>query len=275
MNIQTLSIAQSKDAYHRIQEDSDFTSIDWSNQLDSDYLDIRKYLVEKYNELKQSGYKDYQLDYRFSLLFYDFFHRKEWMTDRIAADYEFWRYIALKVMPDLVPIDSANYLYFVIMYYSVAVAVLILYGIQIYARERTYQYHRFGVEDDKHYYAKGLRIWPYTLYWYAHLSWQGNIESTDKILSSSRCCSDTILNLVERPGRNGTYIDLYRRIMYYFVNISSTKSVDNIKLFRSIMKLALAKPQVIDPDLCDGGASDYAKEIVQECIDKVDFTAEE
>lgn len=238
MNIQTLSIAQSKDAYHRIQEDSDFTSIDWSNQLDSDYLDIRNYLVEKYNELKQSGYKDYQLDYRFSLLFYDFFHRKEWMTDRIAADYEFWRYIALKVMPDLV-------------------------------------FDRFGVEDDKHYYAKGLRIWPYTLYWYAHLSWQGNIESTDRILSSTRCCSDTILNLVERPGRNGTYIDLYRSLMFYFVNSNPTKGVDNIKLFRSIMKLALAKPQVIDPDLYSGGPCEYAKEIVQECIDKVDFTAEE
>ena len=237
MNIQTLSIAQSKDAYQRIQENSDFTSIDWSNQLDSDYLYIRKYLVEKYNELKQSGYKDYQLDYRFSLLFYDYFHRKEWMTDRIAADYEFWRYIALKVMPDLV-------------------------------------FDRFGAEDDKHYYAKGLRIWPYTLYWYAHLSWQGDIKSTEIILSSSRCCSDTILNLVERPGRNGTYIDLYRSIMFHFVNINPTKNVDNIKLFRSIMKLALAKPQVIDPDLFDGGTREYARGIVQECIEKIDFTTE-
>ena len=164
--------------------------------------------------------------------------RKEWMTDRIAADYEFWRYIALIVMPDLV-------------------------------------FDRFRAEDDRHYYSKGLRIWPYTLYWYAHLSWQGNIESTDKILSSSRCCSDTILNLVERPGRNGTYIELYRSIMYYFVNSNPAKAVDNIKLFRSIMKLALAKPQVIDPDLYTGGASVYAKEIVQECIDKIDFSLEE
>lgn len=237
MNIQTLSIAQSKDAYQRIQENSDFTSTDWSKQLDSDYLDIRNYLVEKYKELKQSGYKDYQLDYRFSLLFYDYFQQKEWMTDRIAADYEFWRYIALKVMPDLV-------------------------------------FDRFGAEDDKHYYAKGLRIWPYTLYWYAHLSWQGGIESTNRILSSSRCCSDTILNLVERPGRNGTYIDLYRSIMYYFVNYNPTRAVDNIKLFRSIMKLALAKPQVIDPDLFEGGTREYAREIVQECIEKIDFTTE-
>ena len=237
MNIQTLSIEQSKNAYQRIKENCDFTTNDWSNQLDSDYLIMRDYLVEEYNKLKNLGFKDYKLDYRFSLLFYDYFRRKEWMNDRIAADYEFWRYIALKVMPDLV-------------------------------------FDRFGADDDKHYYAKGLRIWPYTLYWYAHLSWQGDVESTDKILSSSRCCSDTILNLVERPGRNGTYISLYRRIMYYFVNISSTKPVDNIKLFRSIMKLALAKPQVIDPDLCVGGASDYAKEIVQECIDKIDFTAE-
>lgn len=238
MNILTLSRAQSKGAYERIKEGCDFLSNDWSNQLDNDYLIIRNYLVEKYNELKQSGYKDYQLDYRFSLLFYDYFHQKEWMTDRIASDYEFWSYIALIVIPDLVN-------------------------------------DRFGVKDDKHYYSKGLRIWPYTLYWYAHLSWQGCIESTNKILSSSRCCSDTILNLVERPGRNGTYIDLYRSIMYHFVNCNPTKAVDNIKLFRSIMKLALAKPQVTDPDLYSGGASEYAKEIVQECVDKIDFTSEE
>lgn len=238
MNIQTLSIEQSKNAYQRIKENCDFSTNDWSNQLDSDYLIMRDYLVEEYNKLKNLGFKDYKLDYRFSLLFYDYFRRKEWMNDRIAADYEFWRYIALKVMPDLV-------------------------------------FDRFGADDDKHYYAKGLRIWPYTLYWYAHLSWQGDVESTDKILSSSRCCSDTILNLVERPGRNGTYIDLYRSIMYHFVNCNPTKAVDNIKLFRSIMKLALAKPQVIDPDLCSGGASEYAKEIVQECVDKIDFTSKE
>ncbi len=238
MNIQTLTRAQSKNEYERIREDCDFLSIDWSNQLDSDYLIIRKYLVEEYNKLKNLGYKDYQLDYRFSLLFYDYFRQKEWMTDRIAANYEFWSYIALIVIPDLV-LD------------------------------------RFETKDDKHYYAKGLRIWPYTLYWYAHLSWQGDVKSTDKILSSSRCCSDTILNLVERPGRNGTYIDLYRSIMYHFVNCNPAKAVDNIKLFRSIMKLALAKPQVIDPDLCSGGADEYAKEIVQECIDKIDFSLEE
>ena len=173
--------------------------------------------------------------------FYDYFRKQEWMTDRIAADYEFWSYIALKVFPDIVS-------------------------------------DRFGVEDDKHYYAKGLRIWPYTLYWYSHLSWQGDKESTLKILSSPRCCSDTVLNLVERPGRNGTYVDLYRNIMYYFVNTNPTKTLDSsnsIKLFRSIMKLALAKPQVIDPDLFDGGTNEYAKGIVKECFENIVFTTEE
>ena len=88
MIIQTLSRAQSKDAYRRIQEGCDFLSIDWPSQLDSDYLTIRKHLVEKYYELKQSGYKDYKLDYRYSLWFYDYFRKQEWMTDRIAADYD-------------------------------------------------------------------------------------------------------------------------------------------------------------------------------------------
>ena len=238
MNIQTLTREQSQNAYQRIKENCDFSSNDWSNQLESDYLIIRNYLVEEYNKLKNLGYKDYKLDYKFSLLFYDYFRQKEWMTDRTAADYGFWRYIALIVIPDLV-------------------------------------FDRFGADDDKHYYTKGLRIWPYTLYWYTHLAWQGNVESTNIILSSSRCCSDTILNLVERPGRNGTYISLYRSIMFNFVNCNPTKAVDNIKLFRSIMKLALAKPLVIDPDLCSGGASEYAKEIVQECVDKIDFTSKE
>ena len=53
MNIQTLSRAQSKNEYQHILENCDFTSIDWSVQLDSDYLSIRNYMVEKYHELKQ------------------------------------------------------------------------------------------------------------------------------------------------------------------------------------------------------------------------------
>lgn len=243
MNIKTLSTKQSKIEFDRLfrSDNGTLLSMDCESSLDVDYRQIRQELYREYNNLKQLGYKDYQLDYRYSLWFYDYFRNQEWMTERLAANYEFWSFVALKVIPDLV-------------------------------------YDRFGAADDKHYYAKGLRIWPYTLYWYSHLSWQGDIESTERILSSSRCCSDTILNLVERPGRYGTFVELYRRIMYYFVNISAVKPLDSsnsIKLFRSIMKLALAKPQVIDPDLFDGGTSEYAREIVQECIDDNDFIIEE
>ena len=210
--------------------------------VDDEYKEVRNNLVNLYTlattDLKESKRQKYLIDIRFGTLLYNYLNSLNDFNLRVASNDGFWRYLSLCVIPDIVG-------------------------------------KRWGNENRDHYYKKSIRTWLRSLWWYVHLSWQGNIESTDKILSSSRCCSDTILNLVERPGRNGTYIDLYRRIMYYFVNISPTKPVDNIKLFRSIMKLALAKPQVIDPDLCDGGASDYAKEIVQECIDKVDFTAEE
>ena len=227
MTIKYLTITESKIAYNAfIEAPSSF-----SPELDEDYMSLRKDLVQHFNVIRAIDSKPYQLDYRFSLWFYDYIRNKEWFNNRLASNYEFWNYIALKVMPDLIFI----------------------------------RFNQTG--DAKHYYnnGKGLRIWPYTLYWYSHLSWQGDKESTEELLSSKRCNTDTILNLVERPGSRGTFLKLYRKIMYYFIH-TDTNDIDFIPTFRNIMVLALAKTIVINPDFIKGGEDALAKQIVEEIM---------
>ena len=116
-----------------------------------------------------------------------------------------------------------------------------------------------------------LRKWPRQRPWRLHLSWQGNIKSTEQILESCNFSTDTILNLEERTGRNGTYIDVYRMIMYFYGNLPAStidefnkrirKNDKHATLFRTIMKLNTAKSVVIDPALYLGGTIEYVKSL--------------
>ena len=49
------------------------------------------------------------------------------------------------------------------------------------------------------FYKKGVRLYSGKLWWYIHLSWQGDLEQTKSILINNS--TDTILQIVERPGK--------------------------------------------------------------------------
>ena len=228
MIIKELSIQESKNVYETFLR----THIVPENDLDYEYRNMRNDITCKYYELVSQGYMLYQLDYRFSLWFYQYMNSKNWFGERVASNYQFWNYVALKLMPDVI-------------------------------------YQRWGDEKaEEHYFAKGLRVYPYTLYWYSHLSWQGSAESTEAILSTpQRFSTNSILHLVERPGRYyGTFINLYRQIMKQYAVISSDKYIDYKKLFESVMKLCMSRIPVMDPDLCPGGSKEYARKLVYDCI---------
>lgn len=235
MIIKELSALESQSVYDSFVS----THIVSEDDLDQDYLLMRNDIKAKHEELTSSGFTLYNYDYRFSIWFYDYMNTKEWFGERIASNYLFWNYIALKVMPDIV-------------------------------------YARWG--DDKtheHYFAKGLRVYPYTMFWYAHLSWQGNKEATERILSiTKRFSTNSILHLVERPGRYyGTFVDLYRSIMKQYADFSYSKYVDYKKLFESVMKLCMAKTLVIDPYLYEGGTDQFAKDLINKCVLEIKFNA--
>lgn len=142
---------------------------------------------------------------------------------RLACDDGFWRHIALRVIPDLVG-------------------------------------ERWGESNSDHYYAKPSRIWPKTLWWFIHLSLCGTTEDTKKMLLSGNFSTDTVLNLVERTGRCGTNISVYREIMVRYATLKDVADKD----FRNVMKLNTAKAVVIEPVFSEGGVNGYVSSIFNE-----------
>lgn len=87
------------------------------------------------------------------------------------------------------------------------------------------------------------------------------MQTTAKVLETPCFTTDSILNLEERTGRKGTFINVYRYIMYYYSHIpqqvldeyNKNTETQQDDLFRIVMKLNTAKVMVVDPALYLGG----------------------
>ena len=75
------------------------------------------------------------------------------------------------------------------------------------------------------------------------------------MLLSKVFSTDTILNLVERTGRCGTNISVYRDIMEKYSALNKVADKD----FRNVMKLNTAKAVVIEPVFSVDGIPGYVK----------------
>lgn len=206
-------------------------------ELDSEYMkireDIQSFNFKVRNEIKEeTTKKDYYVDVHLGILLYDYLWNKPGFSLRVAANDDFWRYLSLKVIPDVVA-------------------------------------DRWGKENESHYWSKPARIWLRSIWWYIHLSWQGDIINTARVLEAKCFSTDSILNLEERTGRKGTFINVYRYIMYYYSRISKDEleqfkrntQTQQDDLFRIIMKLNTAKVMVVDPALYLGGEKEYVRSL--------------
>lgn len=139
------------------------------------------------------------------------------MNVRIAADDGVWRFMSLRVLPDLV------------------VA-------------------RWPGAPAERLWRGRSRIWLRAIWWLVHLSWQGSEEATRGVLVDFT--TDTLLQLVERPGRDGFRVELMRAMLR---ERSRRKFSQNE--FRALMKLNTARLTVTEPWFCDGGIAGYAREL--------------
>ncbi len=218
--------------------------------LDSEYQIIREDIQNMNREVRaaaaeiqETGRSDYYIDANLGLAIYEYFWHKKEFSLRVAANDDFWRYLSLKVAPDVVA-------------------------------------QRWGKDNESHYWTMPSRIWFRSIWWYIHLAWQGNSESTRKLINCSHFTTDTILNFEERTGRKGTYVDAYRKILYYYGSIPNNtvrqyrKNGDgnNDDLFRVVMKLNTAKIMVIDPALYPHGIDGYAKMLFNDAGVDLDVT---
>lgn len=147
-------------------------------EVEGDYLKIRKD-IQEFNQKVRSecpdsiAKKDYYIDAHIGILLYDYLWRVPGFNLRAAANDDFWRYLSIKVIPDVVA-------------------------------------ERWGYDNESHYWSKPARIWLRSIWWYVHLSWQGDMQTTAKVLETPCFTTDSILNLEERTGRKGTFINVYR-----------------------------------------------------------------
>lgn len=163
----------------------------------------------------------YQVDYIFGLKFYQLLNDRYSMSIRAASTEGVWRFLSTCVVPDLVDM-------------------------------------RYGLDHPDRFWKKPKRIWLRVIWWYIHLSWQGDEESTREILEDNS--TDEILQLVDRCGRDGYRVDLYREIMKQYAKMDVIERRKN-QVFRKMMVLNTAKVQVIEPAFVDGGEKKYVDDL--------------
>lgn len=195
------------------------------------YQDLRILIMKAYKESLEeleidskelSNYKNiYKFDCIFAIKLYNIFLDGEYkIKERIASNDGVWRYIQLCVVPEII-VD------------------------------------RWGKDNKDRFYKVSRRLYLKILWWYVYLSWNNNLDETKKIIIDDVNTSDTLAQLVERSGRNGYRIELYRTIMK-----KKTDNKINTVEFRKLMVLNSARVKVINPYLVNGGIEEYVENLI-------------
>lgn len=149
------------------QDYNDFTIDKLRNaEADEKYTEIRDSLIDARDRMfEEHGFDTaeklgYDFDLTFGLEIYDIFVNKYNFNTREASDDNIWRFLQLRVIPDIV-------------------------------------YSRWDMNPDR-FFRISRRLWLKTIWWYIHLSWNQDKEHTYELLKNNT--TDTIMQLVERPG---------------------------------------------------------------------------
>lgn len=230
-----------KDARKKIEEIDRMSDVEFSDLVsqwnafaisdyDISYSELRQALLTVYKGAlceasgKSINEAKYFIELKIGLVLYGYLNLKNGFTTLLACDDDTWRYLSVIVMPDL-----------------------------------TYWRYPDPKQGDirinqKRFYSHTRRIWLKTLWWYIHLSWQGNSEKTFNILKDKG--TDAISQLIERTGR-GYRISLYRALMKEYSLIPGQFS----KIYQRTMALNTARCRTIVPILTSGGETGYVKKL--------------
>lgn len=171
--------------------------------------------------VRKAGNYAYRTDLNFGLKLYSILNEKYGMTVRQASTAGIWRYISMVVAPEVIEL-------------------------------------RYGLDHPDRFWKKSKRLWFRVLWWYIYLSWQGNEEKTYEVLKNNT--TDEILQLVDRAGKGGYRVELYREIMRTTAR-QNQEEWKKKQMFRKIMVLNTARVQVIEPALVDGGEPRYVEDL--------------
>lgn len=195
MKIRELNNAAAEQIFNEIVEKG--IPNNFFDDLDDDYRKIRNDLLS----FKPQNVKDpYKYDLALACKIWNYFNNKNFpeINEAVVSNYEFWMYICLKVVPDIIK-------------------------------------ERHGLQNT-YFYKKKVRMYIPTLWWFIELSFNNSIEETFTNLSKFN--TDIILQFVERPGRNGLYKEVIRTIFKYLFQlpiIEINKKIDGKNLIRRLL----------------------------------------
>ena len=204
------------------------------DKLDSNYLKLRNDLLylEKQAEIEAGQHDSYKIDLLFALKLYPYFNTCDWFNETLAGNYGFWRYISLNVVPDLIQ-------------------------------------KRCGF-NAPYFYEKTTRMYIPKLWWYVHMSFQNDIESTKKILMPLN--TDYIMQLVERTGRSGFYLEISREIMRQLSLLPQkiiNEKINGSNLFRRVLIQNTAKMDNYNL-VVENNAKEYVHSLFRSCKVRVE-----
>lgn len=198
------------------------------NIEDSLTADYKKLRIDLLNIEKASTQSEsYKTDLSFALKLYEYLNCCDWFSETLAGNYGFWRYVSLKVVPDLV-------------------------------------LRRCGF-NEPYFYEKTTRMYVPKLWWYIHMSYQGDVSKTEKVLLSLN--TDYIMQLVERTGRSGFFLEISREIMRQFSLLPpnvSNKKVNGSNLFRRVLIQNTAKMDNYNL-IVENDAHKYVQDLFSSC----------
>lgn len=214
---------------------------DFMSALDDDYRDIHNILKNMYEEVVATSTSEYYVDSHMGLKLYVYLNKQPWFSLRAAADDGFWRYLSVKVVPDIVA-------------------------------------ERWDYYKAERFYSNPAHMWLKMIWWHTHFFWEGNEENTETLLANPNFNTDTALNLIDRVGRRGYNVELFRNIVREYsvipndvIKKDSQSRTGSDNLFRAIMRLNTARITVVEPALCEGGISEYVKSLIKKVIKVNDY----
>ncbi len=219
------------------------------------YKPIREALIETFdNTLRESAYHvNYNLDLTVGIKLYELLNPAKGFTIIQANDDDIWRYVSVRVMPDITFIRYPN------IPDDIQILQESLPGLSYSIAVRT-EKDSMRIKK-KRFYSHTRRIWLKTLWWYIHLGWQGDSETTYAVLKNNG--TNIISHFIERPGR-GYRPELFRYMLYAYSLLPEQKD----STFRAAAKMNLAKCVTVEPALTEGGEKEYARRLFDEVAAK-------
>lgn len=167
------------------------------DDLDEDYMKIRNDILSFVPHNKKDLYT---FDLEFAIKLYEYFSKENFpeINEAVVSNYDFWRYICLKVVPDII-IERHGFI-------------------------------------NSYFYKKNVRMYIPTLWWFIELSFNNSLIYTFDNLKKFN--TDIILQFVERPGKNGIYKDIVRKIFEYLFKLpieTINKKIDEKNLIRRVL----------------------------------------